>query len=167
MGFQSLLSWIGFKDLGWKCGAESVGMRFQSLLSWIGFKDFVTYRTTKGNVAVSILVVVDWVQRQRRADIRAAHLMGFNPCCRGLGSKTCREKSLHDVEVVVSILVVVDWVQRLWSFVVAARIFRKFQSLLSWIGFKDPLPGLKGDSRELCFNPCCRGLGSKTAGSSC
>ena len=37
---------------------------------------------------------------------------GFNPCCRGLGSKTriCGRFSLHVFHV--SILVVVDWVQR-------------------------------------------------------
>ena len=65
------------------------------------------------------------------------HPGGFNPCCRGLGSKTrCRAR-------------------------LCLRVI-KFQSLLSWIGFKDAGDVAIRKRFRLRFNPCCRGLGSKT-----
>ncbi len=136
---------------------------FQSLLSWIGFKDFhADWRGIRPE-SVSILVVVDWVQR-RREDMRFVELAGS-----------------------VSILVVVDWVQRLNARCIESSRIPEFQSLLSWIGFKD---GLSNRLTFACanvsilvvvdwvqrlrsqnhipasiwsFNPCCRGLGSKTS----
>ncbi len=56
-----------------------------------------------------------------------------------------------------------DWVQR-----PVQPFFRsdgkiRFQSLLSWIGFKDPEGLISTYPGLMCFNPCCRGLGSKTA----
>ena len=89
---------------------------FQSLLSWIGFKDFVDVVTVWLRLMVSILVVVDWVQRR-----------GSLP-----SSLTFR--------IQVSILVVVDWVQRHCVRALRELVVRGFQSLLSWIGFKDLIP---------------------------
>ena len=62
---------------------------FQSLLSWIGFKD------------------------NRRSEMNLGGRLRFNPCCRGLGSKTAGASQLRIRIDQVSILVVVDWVQRL------------------------------------------------------
>ena len=42
---------------------SSCRLTFQSLLSWIGFKDKELVEAMKSSVEVSILVVVDWVQR--------------------------------------------------------------------------------------------------------
>ena len=85
--FQSLLSWIGFKDAIFGM-LDHVNLLFQSLLSWIGFKDRKTVRRDPGPNQVSILVVVDWVQRPGVRNLRPCCFSGFNPCCRGLGSKT-------------------------------------------------------------------------------
>ena len=62
-------------------------VEFQSLLSWIGFKDSAGHESGSLPAGVSILVVVDWVQRPN-----------------------CDTAFLGDAGV--SILVVVDWVQR-------------------------------------------------------
>ena len=111
---------------------------------------------------VSILVVVDWVQRHSPDSLDVWADFGFNPCCRGLGSKTTAALRIAGCKALVSILVVVDWVQRLarkaeWVayitqvsiLVVVDWVQRhvicggfpcqdiRFQSLLSWIGFKD------------------------------
>ena len=184
--FQSLLSWIGFKDtpvessddwvpLSFNPCCRGLGSKtveiddyanrvlaFQSLLSWIGFKDPAPPRVTDTPLMVSILVVVDWVQRQSMAGRTARHGLSFNPCCRGLGSKTrwrnciqCWRQRVSILVVVdwvqrprqtvqaqrdvtgVSILVVVDWVQRRQACRVHLVHLSGFQSLLSWIGFKD------------------------------
>ena len=90
----------------------SATMRFQSLLSWIGFRDLWTSCQWCSNCCVSILVVVDWVQRPPAAPNPESTLRSFNPCCRGLGSET-RTRRLP------------------------MRIMAEFQSLLSWIGFRD------------------------------
>ena len=86
--FQSLLSWIGFRD----SAAEHEHYRliwFQSLLSWIGFRDSGTRANQSiGDDEVSILVVVDWVQRLVDQLPVVLQLLCFNPCCRGLGSET-------------------------------------------------------------------------------
>ena len=87
MEFQSLLSWIGFSDIVIDC-VDVPSVMFQSLLSWIGFRDRNDNPRRDRRISVSILVVVDWVQR----------LDGFGKC---------------DEAYKVSILVVVDWVQRL------------------------------------------------------
>ena len=116
--FQSLLSWIGFKDLGIVFSRLGRLSEFQSLLSWIGFKDLKSIpQTVPGSSC-------------------------FNPCCRGLGSKTCRPHRSRQPGPCVSILVVVDWVQRLRPGDSALRCGSGFQSLLSWIGFKDILQTL-------------------------
>ena len=64
-------------------------------------------------------------------------IASFNPCCRGLGSKTWRDRCTHGDHHGVSILVVVDWVQRPAPIVESPSSAVWFQSLLSWIGFKD------------------------------
>ena len=61
----------------------------------------------------------------------------FNPCCRGLGSETLFWDANSVATVEVSILVVVDWVQRPDGRTRTARARLGFQSLLSWIGFRD------------------------------
>ena len=111
--FQSLLSWIGFKDVNVSATAKT-SSGFQSLLSWIGFKD--------RNTGVDGVVFVGDV----------------------------------------SILVVVDWVQRPWTVTFATALAATFQSLLSWIGFKDCSAPSVATANARSFNPCCRGLGSKT-----
>ena len=160
--FQSLLSWIGFKDrravayclndrdvsilvvVDWVQRpltpvGEPIGVPlFQSLLSWIGFKDVHAYKPSRSKWRVSILVVVDWVQRPG----------------------TCLIS--NTVSNTVSILVVVDWVQRRDHDRRRMVDVVAFQSLLSWIGFKDGSQDNDLSATAASFNPCCRGLGSKT-----
>ena len=88
-------------------------MEFQSLLSWIGFRDAARRCWSNGTSVVSILVVVDWVQRPGVSMNRLVHRTS------------------------VSILVVVDWVQRPGLFAQMVGRGLRFQSLLSWIGFRD------------------------------
>ena len=64
---------------------------------------------------VSILVVVDWVQRHSPDSLDVWADFGFNPCCRGLGSKTTAALRIAGCKALVSIRVVVDWVQRQYS----------------------------------------------------
>ena len=96
---------------------------FQSLLSWIGFRDLLRLRLFHRLTLVSILVVVDWVQRQNYGPSRWPAKWSFNPCCRGLGSETRARCS-------------------------GCRSEKKFQSLLSWIGFRD-CDGRGSDARPL------------------
>ena len=65
-------------------------------------------------------------------------MTSFNPCCRGLGSETRGGGALF------------------------LDPGMGFQSLLSWIGFRDAGRHLATRPRSLGFNPCCRGLGSET-----
>ena len=61
---------------------------------------------------VSILVVMDWVQRPVRFAAELLRPASFNPCCDGLGSKTGERTDDPRRMALVSILVVMDWVQR-------------------------------------------------------
>ena len=134
--FQSLLSWIGFKDvvMGWSWCLSM--QSFNPCCRGLGSKTSRSGANGSGAAAVSILVVVDWVQRLGlRIGCQCVNLCfnpccrglgsetclsitsaasnpSFNPCCRGLGSETCCGRTQGRVRAWVSILVVVDWVQR-------------------------------------------------------
>ena len=162
--FQSLLSWIGFKDvvMGWSWCLSM--QSFNPCCRGLGSKTSRSGANGSGAAAVSILVVVDWVQRLGlRIGCQCVNLC-FNPCCRGLGSETrlvlcsgwrqatvsilvvvdwvqrpvCQSLRLQAIQV--SILVVVDWVQRLVAEERRDVFVPGFQSLLSWIGFRDVAP---------------------------
>ena len=158
--FQSLLSWIGFKDSKFEVWDDAT-IRFQSLLSWIGFKDDFAKHERPGRHCVSILVVVDWVQRPDAVWIFAKGRWKFQSLLSWIGFKDimrlpvlwylirvsilvvvdwvqrqCCIRSLL-LSIHVSILVVVDWVQRQQVEAVVNAWLDRFQSLLSWIGFKD------------------------------
>ncbi len=111
---------------------------------------------------VSILVVVDWVQRLGAAARITFAVNGFNPCCRGLGSKTRHVQNTHGARHSFNPCcrgLGSKTRSRVRAF---ARQCRGFQSLLSWIGFKDFTHSVIVSNDPASFNPCCRGLGSKT-----
>ena len=110
--FQSLLSWIGFKDRDRLCKRNATLPEFQSLLSWIGFKDPAPLRSCRSPFRVSILVVVDWVQRRQACRVHLVHLSGFQSLLSWIGFKDDTEQRFNEWINTVSILVVVDWVQR-------------------------------------------------------
>ena len=85
---SAVIVWAALAELIVMDCVDVPSVRFQSLLSWIGFRDRNDNPRRDRRISVSILVVVDWVQR----------LDGFGKC---------------DEAYKVSILVVVDWVQRL------------------------------------------------------
>ena len=135
--FQSLLSWIGFKDAEMKKTAIESMPGFNPCCRGLGSKTPKTTQESLTHFSVSILVVVDWVQRQLIRPSGALPVTCFNPCCRGLGSKTSSRGHRISYFIFVSILVVVDWVQRRVDARRFPAIHLLFQSLLSWIGFKD------------------------------
>ena len=131
-----MLSWIGFKDPQ-PVTSFRVIFVFQSLLSWIGFKDTRLQILLDPEAMVSILVVVDWVQRPACAVMACARVSLFQSLLSWIGFKDCSRLKVDRGWHRVSILVVVDWVQRQFC-------------------------ELNGKRFVWGFNPCCRGLGSKT-----
>ena len=171
-----------------RCCISSRFSGFQSLLSWIGFKDWRDdLRREVEKRGVSILVVVDWVQRLPRhfvpvvlhsefqsllswigfkdnftASSANGFEIGFQSLLSWIGFKDDRGGGCDHQHRQVSILVVVDWVQRRCHGLVMVPVDAKFQSLLSWIGFKDKQKRSEWKRSGCSFNPCCRGLGSET-----
>ena len=162
-GFQSLLSWIGFKDLGIVFIRLERLSEFQSLLSWIGFKD-PTLKPANTSVNSMFQSLLSWIgfkdqPRRKCVDVSAE---SFNPCCRGLGSKTSTLTGGASVLKVFQSLL--SWIgfKDVGKTCVSSSWLARFQSLLSWIGFKDSMHGASNPVVFPSFNPCCRGLGSKT-----
>ena len=116
MEFQSLLSWIGFRDTPDLCEIVVSKIVFQSLLSWIGFRDLGARSATRFPNRVSILVVVDWVQRPDRSQAGGFHRLEFQSLLSWIGFRDRNDNPRRDRRISVSILVVVDWVQRLDGF---------------------------------------------------
>ena len=129
------MDWVQRLDaaLASVCGSSS----FNPCCRGLGSKTRATWPSASDFVCVSILVVVDWVQRPVAATYDRTRKFSFNPCCRGLGSKTFVARP-------------------------SATMISEFQSLLSWIGFKDWQGDGWAEWSPRGFNPCCRGLGSKT-----
>ena len=140
--FQSLLSWIGFKDqIGRHAGKVGHEVSILVVVDWVQ-RLHSTMTVDSDQLQVSILVVVDWVQRPGSLELDRDARQGFNPCCRGLGSKTRRAWSLRTPFCSFNPCCRGLGSKTSSDGPALRTAADKFQSLLSWIGFKDLLASL-------------------------
>ena len=181
--FQSLLSWIGHRNMPLGDRRSPSANMFQSLLSWIGHRNWPRPgpRRTALRMFQSLL---SWIGHRNLPDRRTSASCRFNPCCRGSVTATAGPTPPTSRRL-VSILVVVDgspqrqarstgarldrfqsllsWIGHRNSITIASvRCRQLFQSLLSWIGHRNPSSRHRQSSGR-CFNPCCRGSVTATA----
>ncbi len=88
--FQPLFYWTSFKNSYCdRCNYRSC--KFQSLFYWTSFKNNATFHFSLFPSLVSILVLLDFIQKRGELTEREkAIAASFNPCFIGLHSKTAR-----------------------------------------------------------------------------
>ena len=160
--FQSLLSWIGFRDPSTVSRPDPVD-QFQSLLSWIGFRDELRNWTFKPH-SLSFNPCCRGLgsETAQRSLSLPRQVPGFNPCCRGLGSETKTTGRPDGLQNGVSILVVVDWVQRRGEALLVKWNVGSFNPCCRGLGSETWSEYEQASPSDIGFNPCCRGLGSET-----
>ena len=163
MVFQSLLWWIGSRQLWMQCATGKRSWCFNPCCGGLARVNAST-RTKEAAAEFLFQSLLWWIgsRQHRPGRLACRSIRGFNPCCGGLARVKLIRGTCAMTDAEVSILVVVDWLRQPIKRQAQTMGFSGFQSLLWWIGSRQPGPDLSVHGPGPCFNPCCGGLAAST-----